>query len=648
MFENREDQIGQVLRELDKRAEFSQPECPLVVTFSGVSGIGKTTLVAHLAHRLENRFRAKYIDLDQWRVAGLIDHEALLKYLLRWLGARADQISSEYQQLVGQYREKTHGARLVLVLDSVWSADEIRNLLPVSAEAVVLVASQEPLSGLESRVTLEIALKPLSHEHGSRMLKRYIKSERPDMSVEALGAVARLCEGLPIVLHIVGTLLAAYPCRRMERMVADLTKDLREKGLPVVEAVRNAAYATLAPSAARLYRLMPHHPGYDITIDAAAALLGTGLNDGEDALGALVKAGLLALSPRPGRWRMHSMLRAHALRCANQHDDPAETEEGKRRLLVWYRRQAERADRAIDEIRLREAEPLAELPYAPDVLFTNAVQARAWLNAEHTALYGFVPIARDLGEDTHAWSLCEPLWKHYEDHHNHDVAIRTFRIGRECAQRDGSPRAAKGLIRMRCQLAQALWRVGRAADADAETRQAVLSAESLVPGTKLHASALEFRGKYLAECKQPYQAVECFQQSRGIHRAIKNPYGVLLQGFLLGRTLRAAGWLLEAEAELKAARQLAKDLSRVRMIGRTMTELARTHRELRPTEQAIAAYEEALAYEQARGSVHDQIELHGELAELTAETGNGEVAERHRARARELRIEVDMESDHED
>ncbi|MYZ35823.1 MULTISPECIES: tetratricopeptide repeat protein [unclassified Streptomyces] len=648
VFENRDVQTDRVLRELRERAEASRPEHPSVITVSGISGIGKTDLVIHLAHKLKDRFPAIYLDLDAWRTAGSLDHEPLLKHLLRWLGVREGGPSSEYRHLVGQYREKTQGARLALVLDHVRSADEIRSLLPVSADAVVLVASQERLSGLAPQVALELALEPLSQEHGEAVLRKLSDGRRPDESAQTLVPLARLCAGFPVALHAAGELLVKYPTRRMERLVADLTKGLHEKGLPVVEAVWNASYGTLAAPAARLYRLLPYHPGYDITLEAAAALLGTGLDEAEDARDELVNAGLLAMSPRPDRRRMHSLLRAHALRCATRHGDPAETEEGTRRLLVWYRRQAERADRAIQETRMREADTVAGLPYALDVPFTNAVRARAWLDAERMALYGLVSVARDLGEDTHAWSLCEPLWKHYEDHDNHEAAVRAFEIGRDCAQRDGSPRAAKGLIRMRCQLAQALWNIGRADEADAETRQAVLSAESVVPGEKLQASALEFRGKYLAWRGQSDEAVPYFQQSRDIHLTIENPYGVLLQTFLLGRTLRAAGRLPEAEAELKAARGLADKQNHARMKGRTAAELARTHYELGRTERAVAAYEDALTHEQARGSAYDQIALHDELAGVTEESGDLEAAERHRVRARELRIEVGMESDHED
>ncbi|MFF3752209.1 NB-ARC domain-containing protein [Streptomyces sp. NPDC002018] len=640
-FENRAPERQQVGRELAEHVRSARSVRPLTVVLSGVSGIGKTALAVRLAHDLEEHgLLPFYVDLDEWRTAGAVDLPAVLRHLLGWLTPAGSELPRERRALEDRYRARTRDARLALVLDNVWSADEITTLLPVSAESVVLVASQERLSALESRGALGLALEPLSPEHASEVLRQIVTRARPDASAQALARLARLCAGFPIALHTAGKLLCTHPSRRMERIVDDLTEDLYAKGLPVVEAVWNAAYTTLVPPAARLYRLMPHHPGYDISLDAATALLGTGPDDGEDGFDALTNAGLLALSPRAGRRRMHGLLRAHALRCAGRHDDPSETEEGLRRLLVWYRRQAERADRAIAPHRMRVAEPVEELPYASDVPFASAAEAGAWLDAERKALYGWVRIASDLGEDTHAWSLCEPLWKHYEDHDNHEDALRAFETGRECAQRDG---AAEALIRMRCQLAQPLWKAGRAADAERETRQAVLSAETVVPGTRLHASALEFRGKYLAWRGQPDQAVTHFRRSRDIHLAIGNPYGVLLQGFLLGRTLRAAGRPAEAEAELETARRLAVEQDRVRVIGRATAELARVHRALGRTERAVAAYEEALAHERARGSVHDQIALHDELAALMEEAGDTEAAGRHRARAGELRGEAGVE-----
>lgn len=656
VFENRDLDRGKVWQALDERQRSPRPVRPLTVVISGVGGIGKTALAVRLSHELKSRFTAAYIDLDEWRTAGSIDIQALLKHLLRWLGAGESWLTADYREQVRLYERKTHGARVALVLDNVWSADEISTLLPVSAESVVLVASQERLRPLEARGAISIALDPLAEEHASAVLHKIVAGAERDVPPPVLDQLARLCAGFPIALHAAGRLLCEHPSRRTERIVADLTTDLYEKGLSVVEAVWNAAYDTLSvPAAQRLYRLMPQHPGYDITLEAATALLGTGLDDAEDALDALADAGLLALSPRPGRRQLHGLLRAHATRCANRHTDPAETEEGLRRLLVWYRRQAERADRTIDPDRPRVAEPVPEpsdvpepldasesstapeLPDAPDVPFASAAEARTWLDTERKALYGLVRIASDLGEDTHAWSLCEPLWKHYEDHHNHTDAIRAFGTGRDAAQRAG---AVEGLIRMRCQLAQALWKAGRVTEADMETQQAVRSAESVVPGRRVHASALEFRGKYFAWNGEPDRAVEYFERSRAVHRTIGNDYGILLQSFLLGRTLRAAGRLPEAETELTAALGLARDQKRERMIGRAAAELGRTYRELARPERAVAVYEEALAQEQARGSTYDQTQLHEELAELVEETGDAGAAESHRVRALELRVQA--------
>ncbi|MFF5568662.1 tetratricopeptide repeat protein [Streptomyces sp. NPDC012623] len=643
-FENRDEQRARVLRALDERRE-SPLVRPLVVVISGVGGIGKTALAVRLAHELAPRFTegSAYLDLDEWRTAGSIDVEAVIRHRLRRLGVAESWLPGEYRALVELYREKTRGARTALVVDNAWSADEITTLLPHSADALVLVTGQRRLPALEARGAIGLALGPLSHAHASDVLRKIVTAVRPDESPRTTDALARLCDGFPAALRAVGTLLHEHPTRRMERLVADLTSQLQERGLPVVEAVWNTTYDELPAPAALLYRLLPQHPGYDITTEAAAALLGTGFDDAEDALGGLVRAGLLEMSPSVsparggGRFRLHGLLRAHATRCADRHGDPAETEEGLRRLLLWYRRQAERADRAIAAKRMRQAEPVPELAYAPDLPFADEPAARRWLDAERGALYGWVGIAAGLGEDTHAWSLCEPLWKHYEDHGNHDDAIRAFTLGRDAAQRCERPDA---LIRLRCQLAQALWLGGRVGEAGTETEQAVRSADAVVPGTKLHASALEFRGKFLAWRGEPDRAAACFRQSRDIHRAlpVPNEYGVLLQSFLLGRTLRAAGRLPEAEAETDTALRLARELRHDRMTARSEAELGRIQRGLGRPDRAVAALERALELERRRGSTYDEAALGEELAELAEESGDRRAAQAYRARAHELRV----------
>ncbi|RDG39189.1 hypothetical protein DVH02_05315 [Streptomyces corynorhini] len=643
-FENRDEQRAQVLRALDEHRE-SPLVRPLTVVISGVGGIGKTALAVRLAHELAPRFTggSAYLDLDEWRTAGSVDADAILRHRLRRLGVAESWLPGEYRALVDLYKDRTRGARTVLVIDNAWSADEVTTLLPHSADALVLVTGQRRLPALEARGAIGLALGPLSHGHSSDVLRKIVTAVRPDESPRTMAALARLCDGFPAALRAVGTLLHEHPTRRTERLVADLTSQLHERGLPVVEAVWNTTYDELPAPAALLYRLLPQYPGYDITPEAAAALLGTGFDDAEDALGALVRAGLLEMSPtaspaHDGRFRLHGLLRAHATRCADRHGDPAETEEGLRRLLLWYRRQAERADRTIAAARLRQAEPVAELPYAPDLPFADEPEARSWLDAERKALYGWVRIAAGLGEDTHAWALCEPLWKHYEDQGNHDDAIRAFTIGRDAAQRCERPDA---LIRLRCQLAQALWFGGRAAEADTETEQAVRSAEAVVPGGGLHASALEFRGKFLAWRGEPDRAADCFRQSRDIHRALRpepNAYGVLLQSFLLGRTLRAAGRLPEAETETQTALELAREQRHDRMIARSEAELGRIQRALGRPERAVAALERALELERRRGSTYDEAVLGEELAELAEESGDPRAAREYRARARELRV----------
>lgn len=88
--------------------------------------------------------------------------------------------------------------------------------------------------------------------------------------------------------------------RSLRRLVAEPTGELREKGVPMVEAVWDAACAGLGPRAARSYRPLPRCPAFVIEIPAAV-LLGGDLDGAAGALEELEAAGLLEGRPREAR-----------------------------------------------------------------------------------------------------------------------------------------------------------------------------------------------------------------------------------------------------------------------------------------------------------------------------------------------------------
>src|SRR5258706_5155413 len=82
-------------------------------------------------------------------------------------------------------------------------------------------------------------------------------------------------------------------------------------------------------------RLLGVHPGPDISVPAAASLLGGGVPEAGGALAELNRAHLLT-EPSPGRFCCHDVLRAYAAEQAQARDGAAEGSAAIHRVLDHY------------------------------------------------------------------------------------------------------------------------------------------------------------------------------------------------------------------------------------------------------------------------------------------------------------------------
>ncbi|MEU2183488.1 NB-ARC domain-containing protein [Streptomyces thermolilacinus] len=653
-FEDRREEQERIARAVEDHPAGTGP---LVVALTGMGGVGKTALGFHVARRLADRYPdgVLSVDLDDLRRDGSVEVADAIGELLTSLGASPEWLQRSYAGRTKQLWTRTQGKRLIVVVDNARYGSEVTPLLPASDRSLVIVTSQGALYDLDGTAAVEVPVGPLRTEDAAGLLRHLVDDPRLAAEPEAVTRLAQGCGGLPAALQVAGQWVRRYRRRSLSRLVAELTAELHGKGVPMVEAVWDAAYAGLTEEAARLYRLLPRLPGPRIEEPSASTLLLCGLDTAADALEELESAGLLDGRGEHG-WRMHDLLRGHAERCARR-DDPtgAERDGARRALVTWYRRQAARADLLAAGPRMTFAEipgPVAAtFPGGPgpvaatttdgpatvaDISFPGKPEALRWLETQRLALYGCVRLAFDAGLYEDAWALCEPLWTHFLDHPHYADVIDAFRTGVEAADRAESPLA---MIRMRCQLARPLWEQGRHEEAAEQLRRALGAAEALGRSPrerKLKASTVEFRGLLKSETGDLTGAAEDFATSRAIHREIGNGYGVLLQTYLLGRTALRRGAYEEAVRHLEDAHASAVEQRRERMTSRTGFELGRALRLAGRSREAYALVEAALDGARARGSRTDEVRVREELALLADEHGDAATAERHRAAARRI------------
>ncbi|MET9099624.1 NB-ARC domain-containing protein [Streptomyces antibioticus] len=655
-FVNRDDERERALRAV---TEWRSRSRPLVLAVSGAGGLGKTELAGLIARTLLDQHSfpdgALSVDLDDFRADGVLDPGDVLTQLLGSLDVAQEQVQRSYAARCRQYWNRTAGAKLVLLLDNARYASEVVPLLPASGDSVVIVTSHGPLHDLEAGAAVDLALAPLEERAATELLELIVRDHRMAADPEAVRAVVRLCDGLPAALHVAGRWVRTHRLRPLARVVSDLRAELDEKGVSGVEHVWDMAYEDLSSPAALLYRLLPHHPGETFTLHSATALSGLDPAACQDALEELDRAGLLDLRllalTVAGQMRLPGPQRGHALRRSRRETSDGEVAEAHVRLVRWLVRQAQLADRYAAGRRLTVVPLLDPLPGVPDgpledpeaaedaaTRTARAERAARWLDEERHVLFACSRLAHARGMDTETVALSEPVWTHALDHPHQSEVVEVLRRAVDSAVRYGGN--AGWLVRTRCQLARPLWESEELAAAQEQIDGAMSALELLDESErerKLAASAVEHRGMLKGARGEWSSALGDFAGARDLHRAIPNPYGVLLMTYRMGEASAKTGDLDTARLLLAEAHAGFVEQGRERLIGRSAFALAGVLHRLGRADDARELYEQSLGRAARRRSGFDAARVHDALAELNEGDGHLAEAEEHRVAARALR-----------
>ncbi len=401
-----------------------------------------------------------------------------------------------------------------------------------------------------------------------------------------------------------------------------------------MEALWDAEYHRLPESAARIYRLLADHPGPDSTVESAAAMAGVGRAAADEDLRELVRIGLLG-EGRDGRFQLPDPLRRHAQRFARTGPDATDHAAAQLRIARWFRRQAERADRAAEGDRLRIAEPLSaqEAP-GPELAFAGARQAISWLESERFALFDLVHRSAAAGWDELAWATAEPLDALFESHGHFVRSVEVLTTAVAAADRSGPPAAGAW---MRCLLARPLWELARFAEAEGELAAAIPAATA-ARDPRLLAAVWQRHGRLNLAKGELAEAQADFERSKSVGEPIPHPRAVIRRLYLLAeletlqrRPWRALALLGEAAVLAEGGDGRAPD---ERMRGRIAQAAGAAHLALGEPRAAEEPLRRALAVAERRGWSLDEAQARDGLAAVVADPVEAEL---HRRRAAEIR-----------
>ncbi|MFI9271506.1 AfsR/SARP family transcriptional regulator [Kitasatospora sp. NPDC052896] len=383
-----------------------------IVAIDGMGGSGKTSLAVRAAHRLAAAYPHGQLHIDlRGHAPGEppVGAGTALHTLLRALGLPGDRIPDDVAGRTALWRATLVGRRLLLLLDNAADAAAVRPLLPTSPGCLVLVTSRARLVDLDGARWISIDV--LAPEESASLVTEILGAARIAAEPEAAAELTRLCGHLPLALRIATARLRNRPrwtLRYLADRLRDETRRLDElsSGERSVAATLRLSYQTLDERSRSAFRLLALHPGGELDVYSAAALLGSGARAAESVLELLLDVHLLQ-QPEIGLYTFHDLVRSFAQSLRDGSTEAADTA-AVERLLDYYLAATEAACEQLFPGRRRS---LAGMPQATAELpaLADDTRAQAWFTREHTTLRSAVALAERGGYDRHTVCLARNM-----------------------------------------------------------------------------------------------------------------------------------------------------------------------------------------------------------------------------------------------
>jgi DNA-binding SARP family transcriptional activator/tetratricopeptide (TPR) repeat protein len=476
-FIGRDEEIAQLDKILSEAGQ--QPRSVVISTVSGTAGVGKTALAVHWAHRVADRFPdgQLYANLHGFDPSGSAESPAeVVRGFLEALDVPPGRIPVSLQAQAGLYRGLLAGQRILIVLDNVRDAEQVRPLLPGSPGCLVVVTSRNQLSSLvASEGAIPMNLDLLSTAEARQMLARRLGKDRVTAERDSVDAIITSCARLPLALAIVAARAATHPGFPLTEL-ADELHDVQagldafhgEDPATDVRALFSWSYHALSPEAARLFRLLGLHPGPDVSLPAAASLSGVSVDQTRPVLAELARTHLVT-EHAPGRYTFHDLLRAYATELTHAIGSHDERHTAIHRILDHYLHAAHIATRLLHP-HLDEVTPAPNQTGVTLESPNNHQKSLAWFTTERPVLIAATHLAAATGFTSHAWQLAWNLAEFLDRRGNwHDQVVT------QQAALDATLRVAdwSGQAHTHLSLARVYGRVGRLDDAYTHLGQAL-------------------------------------------------------------------------------------------------------------------------------------------------------------------------------
>jgi|694.fasta_scaffold82084_1 tetratricopeptide (TPR) repeat protein len=323
----------------------------LILTISGMAGVGKSTLAVHIAHQQQEQFpdAQLYADLRGMEDQPLDASDVLYSWL-RELGVNGS-IPSSIAERASLYRSILAGKKALILLDNAKDAAQVRPLLPGSSSCPVIITSRRQLASLEGTIAVELGV--MSDIEALELLEKLIGTARISSELEDARQIIQLCGFLPLAIRIAGGTLTqpfwkGKPLKDYVSRLADERNRLARLKLDDldVRASINLSYYTLAVNDAFLFRYLGLLPGEFMAL-TAVTLIDWNREKIEESIERLINAQLLEV-PVTGRYKFHDLVRLFAREKLEQEETDQSQKSAQLRLIRQYLEITQVMSSAID------------------------------------------------------------------------------------------------------------------------------------------------------------------------------------------------------------------------------------------------------------------------------------------------------------
>ncbi|MEJ3746795.1 BTAD domain-containing putative transcriptional regulator [Actinomycetes bacterium KLBMP 9797] len=588
----------------------------VICVVTGAAGVGKTAFAVRWARRVAARFPdgVLFVDMRGFHTGPRMSAAEALPLLLGALGVAADRVPVGLDAQTALYRSTLAGRRVLVLLDNVADADQVRPLVPGDPGCLVLVTSRDRLSGLVARDGAHrLTLDVLPPGDAVDVLARVAGADRVGADPGAAAELAELCGHLPLALRIAGARLADRPHLGVGRQVEELAARGRMRQLRVdgdenatVRGAFDLSYQALAPPARRLFRLVGLVPApAGLSVAAAAALAGRPAADVEPLIDALARLHLVKVGA-DGRLAAHDLLLEYAAALAASHDDPGERDAAAGRLLAFYTHTADRAGAVLSGPPSRRLPPDPLPAGATPITFADEGRAGQWFADEWANLVAAVENAATAGRHRAAWQLVDAVRAFTQLRAPLAQSLSIAHTGLAAARRAGDPlgeaamRLSVGFLR--------LWRTAEF-PAAIEDFDAAAALSTRAGWRRGEVAALSNTGIALVQLGQIRPAIGRLERALAIGRETGDQDGELVPLTNLAGAYEAVGDLTRAAELCERALPALRESGRHQGEVVALTVLAKVRRHQGDLPAALDILRGSLSICRSIGARHEEADV---------------------------------------